>query len=352
MGQTIYRIGFLHQNVATVFFIPQDILDRFTRPRVIFDCPDFQRIELFCNFCRVHSLIKAHIDGTNNFSFVGNNHHFAIIVRIIAQQTRRTDFLRSGFHPASSCPLDISGDASGFLLCERSQHRQKYFCLFIQTIQAFLVKIHTDRWPEVPQQSNISQAVHHITSKTTDRLRKNQINFLSLCILYHLLKLHSMLNLCTRDSLIRINACQLPVWMLRYNSVEMCHLLFQTGFLHLLICADTTVCSDTLFRWFFCFRHDTHCCRNYFHIIGLCQARCLFSSLFLTSFYHNWPFSMTIACHISPSFHFFFLLQSCPCYSIIINVITWANTICRLSILLIIPHCGYLHNIHLHTQPV
>ena len=161
-----------------------------------------------------------------------------------------------------------------------------------------------------------------------------------------------MLNLCTRDSLIRINACQLPVWMLRYNSVEMCHLLFQTGFLCLLVCADTTVCSDTLFRWFFCFRHDTHCCRNNFYIIGLCQARCLFSSLFLTPFYHNRPFSMTIACHISPSFHFFFLLQSCPCYSIIINVITWANTICRLSILLIIPHCGYLHNIHLHTQPV
>ena len=127
--------------------------------------------------------------------------------------TLTTLFMSIGYATINSITLDISGDASGFLLCERSQHRQKYFCLFIQTIQAFLVKIHTDRWPEIPQQSNISQAVHHITSKTADRLRKNQINFLSLCILYHLLKLHSMLNLCTRDSLIRINACQLPVWM-------------------------------------------------------------------------------------------------------------------------------------------
>ena len=108
-------------------------------------------------------------------------------------------------------------------------------------------------------------------------------------LLYHAIKFFTLFGVCTRNTVICENPCELPLIIFLYKIGVMLHLCLIAGCLFITVGTDTTVCCNLQFRLDFLIYRiaDSFSCQNHRNILTQ-----LLSPRFLSNCRHIQPVQM------------------------------------------------------------
>ena len=130
---------------------------------------------------------------------------------VIAQQLRR--------HESSPAEPPFKGKQHGlalhvrFLLGNHGQNEEDDVAGGIQRIEVFLLEQYRDRRVLLLQPAHPADAVNQVSRKAADGFGDDHVDLSRQCVLHHPLKAGTMQCLCPAESIVDIQAAELPFWI-------------------------------------------------------------------------------------------------------------------------------------------
>ena len=130
---------------------------------------------------------------------------------VIAQQLRR--------HEAAPAEPPFEGEQHGlalhvrFLLGDHCQNEKNDIAGGIQRVEVFLLEQYRDRRVLLLQPAHPADAVDQVSRKAADGFGDDHVDLSRQCVLHHPLKAGTMQCLCPAESIVDIQAAELPFWV-------------------------------------------------------------------------------------------------------------------------------------------
>ena len=208
-ADAVGTVGFLINHIADIFFVGQHF------PNVLFTPNRFSgrgfytfAFKICLYLIEAVSLIIHFENISYDLGLLRNNTTLCFIFILAIPKHIKSTGVSTVLHTLSYSPRDVGTYIFTFGLCHNTVNADIGFAVFLERINILFLKIYADS--HCFQLSDIADAVHNITGKTGNRLRKDHINLAFFAVPYHFKKTVSLFDHSTCDAFIGIHIYKTP----------------------------------------------------------------------------------------------------------------------------------------------
>ena len=250
MVEEIWGDGLLIDNIPTVFFISEDVVNAPYWPHLkALHGRHLGGGQHSGDFFHRYPVKVVGVDESHGISLVRHNEHIPFLIGVIAEQGPG----RSKRHAFGKTPLVRPFDGLRLVfrltLCNAAQQGKHGVNAPIQCVQMLVLKEDSNWRVEFLKLPDVGQAIEGVPRKAADVLRDDEVDSSLLASLDHLLELFPLGDTRTRNALVCKSAYILPAGVVLDVILIILHLQLVAPGLAGLVGADAAVSSHTQHPW-------------------------------------------------------------------------------------------------------
>ena len=202
LADAVLGKGLLHQDVAAVFFIFQNVADRRLRPdRPTLGGGDALALQFLFDHTDAVSSEETVIDMLYHRRLLRDDAGLAVLIQLIGVQVLELDVCLALPHGLPLAPDDVGGHGLALRLGKGAHHGDEHLTVHLQGIDVLLLEDHGDT--QGAQGADVVEAVHRVPGEAGDGLDQHQVDLLLTASADHPLELRPLLGRSAGDALIR-----------------------------------------------------------------------------------------------------------------------------------------------------